>query len=116
MSGSHISIPPDQHHRPRLIRQTVLPQAAGMRAESIESAKPTELRANISPHRPATRAEEGDLGNVRDIMSGTSSDTTPNVPPILVADVPGADVSSGADGLPPRSALSLRQRLVVDAS
>ncbi len=54
-------------------------------------------------------------------MSGASSDATPNIPPLPVVDVPipevpGADVSSGAGGLPPRSALSLSQRLIVDAS
>ena len=38
-------------------------------------------------------------------------------PPIPVPDCrAGADVPAGADGLPPRSALSLRQRIVVDAS
>ena len=33
-----------------------------------------------------------------------------------VPDVPGADVPTGAEGLPPRSALSPRQRVVVEAS
>jgi pimeloyl-ACP methyl ester carboxylesterase len=37
-------------------------------------------------------------------------------PPVPVPDVPGADVPAGADGLPPRSALSPRQRMVVEAS
>jgi pimeloyl-ACP methyl ester carboxylesterase len=37
-------------------------------------------------------------------------------PPVPIPDVPGADVPSGAEGLPPRSALSPRQRVVVDAS
>ncbi|BBX98596.1 alpha/beta hydrolase family protein [Mycobacterium lacus] len=37
-------------------------------------------------------------------------------PPVRIPDVPGADVPSGAKGLPPRSALSPRQRIVVDAS
>jgi dienelactone hydrolase len=45
---------------------------------------------------------------------------TPNAkpidPPIPLPDLPGADVPAGADGLPRRSALSARQRLVVDAS
>ena len=43
-------------------------------------------------------------------------DTDPIDPPIPVPDVPGADVPAGADGLPPRSALSRRQRMVVEAS
>lgn len=37
-------------------------------------------------------------------------------PPIPVPDVPGADIPAGAEGLPPRSALSPRQRLVVEAA
>lgn len=37
-------------------------------------------------------------------------------PPIPLPDVPGADVPAGADGLPPRWALSPRQRLVLDAA
>jgi hypothetical protein len=44
------------------------------------------------------------------------SDANPVNPPIPVPDVPGADVPAGAEGLPPRSALSPRQRVVVDAS
>ena len=43
-------------------------------------------------------------------------DTDPIDPPIPVPDVPGADVAADAGGLPPRSALSPRQRMVVDAS
>ncbi len=43
-------------------------------------------------------------------------DADPIDPPIPVPDVPGADVPAGADGLPPRSALSPRQRMVVEAS
>jgi pimeloyl-ACP methyl ester carboxylesterase len=43
-------------------------------------------------------------------------DTDPIDPPIPVPDVPGADVPAGADGLPPLSALSPRQRMVVEAS
>lgn len=43
-------------------------------------------------------------------------DTDPIDPPFAVADVPGADVPPGAGGLPRRSALSPRQRLVVEAS
>lgn len=37
-------------------------------------------------------------------------------PPVPVPDVPGADVPAGAGGLPPHSALSPRQRMVVEAS
>ncbi|BBZ49863.1 alpha/beta hydrolase family protein [Mycobacterium heidelbergense] len=47
-------------------------------------------------------------------------DPDPVDPPVPVPDVPGAlegaDVSPGAGGLPPRSALSPRQRLVVEAA
>ena len=43
-------------------------------------------------------------------------DTDPIDSPIPVPNVPGADVPADADGLPPRSALSPRQRMVVDAS
>lgn len=43
-------------------------------------------------------------------------DTDPVDPPIPVPDVPGADLPPGAGGLPPRAALSRRQRAVVDAS
>ena len=43
-------------------------------------------------------------------------DTDPIDLPVPVPDVPGADIPAGADGLPARSALSPRQRLVVDAS
>jgi hypothetical protein len=43
-------------------------------------------------------------------------DTNPIDPPIPVPYVAGADVPADADGLPPRSALSPRQRIVVDAS
>jgi alpha/beta hydrolase family protein len=58
----------------------------------------------------------------RDGITSTfvTSDANPVGPPISVPDVPGAlaggDVPAGAEGLPPRSALSPRQRLVVDAS
>jgi pimeloyl-ACP methyl ester carboxylesterase len=48
-----------------------------------------------------------------------TSDTDPIDPPIPVPDVPGAPdarVSPGAGGLPPRSALSPRERMVVEAS
>jgi len=45
-----------------------------------------------------------------------TSETNPLNPPIPVPDVPGADVPVGAEGLPPRSALSPRQRVVVEAS
>ncbi|HUE31439.1 MAG TPA: alpha/beta fold hydrolase [Mycobacterium sp.] len=45
-----------------------------------------------------------------------TSETDPSEPPVPVPDVPGADVAARADGLPPRSALSPRQRMVVDAS
>lgn len=47
------------------------------------------------------------------------SDADPIDPPIPVPDVPGArgaDVPTSADGLPRRSELSLRQRMVVDVS
>jgi pimeloyl-ACP methyl ester carboxylesterase len=44
-----------------------------------------------------------------------ASDTDPIDPPIPVPDVPGADVPP-AGGLPPRSALSARERMVADAS
>jgi Prolyl oligopeptidase family len=37
-------------------------------------------------------------------------------PPVPISDVPGADVPSGAQGLPPRSALSPRQRITVETS
>ena len=37
-------------------------------------------------------------------------------PPVPIPDVPGGDVASGAEGLPPRSALSARQRITVDSS
>ncbi len=37
-------------------------------------------------------------------------------PPFAIPDVPGADVPPGAEGLPPRSALSPRQRVVAEAS
>ncbi|MGZ4510886.1 MAG: alpha/beta hydrolase family protein [Mycobacterium sp.] len=43
-------------------------------------------------------------------------DTDPIDPPIGLPDVPGADVPAGAPGLPPRSALSPRQRATVEAS
>ncbi|MEB4208386.1 alpha/beta hydrolase family protein [Mycobacterium sp. 94-17] len=43
-------------------------------------------------------------------------DSDPIDPPIPVPDVPGADLPAGAGGLPPRSALSSRQRMVVEAS
>src|SRR5690242_12292604 len=36
--------------------------------------------------------------------------------PIPLPDAPGADVPPGAEGLPPRSALSSRDRMVVEAS
>jgi hypothetical protein len=35
---------------------------------------------------------------------------------VTVPDVPGADLVASADGLPPRAALSPRQRMIVDAS
>jgi alpha/beta hydrolase fold len=43
-------------------------------------------------------------------------DADPVNPPVPVPDVPGADLPAGAEGLPPRSALSPRQRMVVEAS
>ncbi|GAB1816009.1 alpha/beta fold hydrolase [Mycobacterium sp. MUNTM1] len=45
-----------------------------------------------------------------------ASDSDPIDPPIPVPDVPGADLPAGAGGLPPHSALSPRQRMVVEAS
>jgi pimeloyl-ACP methyl ester carboxylesterase len=44
------------------------------------------------------------------------SGADPMDPPVPLPDVPGADVPSSAEGLPPRSALSPRQRVVVEAS
>lgn len=51
-----------------------------------------------------------------DEVAGTSMGTEPDPidPPLPIPDVPGAD--AGAEGLPPLSALSLRQRAVVEAS
>ncbi len=48
--------------------------------------------------------------------SGTSekSDANPVAPPVRIREVPGAD--AGTEGLPPRSALSLGQRMVVATS
>jgi Prolyl oligopeptidase family len=43
-------------------------------------------------------------------------DADPVGSPVPVPDVPGADLPAGADGLPPRSALSPRQRMVVEAA
>lgn len=43
-----------------------------------------------------------------------TSEADPIDPPVPIPDVPGAD--AGAEGLPPRSALSLRQRIVVESS
>ena len=43
-------------------------------------------------------------------------DADPVDPPVPVPDVPGADVAAGAEGLPPRSALSPRQRMVLEAA
>jgi hypothetical protein len=43
-------------------------------------------------------------------------DLDPADPPIPLPDVPGADVPAGAEGLPPRSALSPRQRAVLEAT
>ncbi|OBJ00033.1 S9 family peptidase [Mycobacterium sp. 1465703.0] len=43
-------------------------------------------------------------------------DSDPIDPPIPVPDVSGADLPAGAGGLPPHSALSPRQRMVVEAS
>lgn len=48
-------------------------------------------------------------------MSNTP-DANPIDPPIPIPDVPGADVPTGAAGLPRRSALSARQRMIIDAS
>ncbi|OMC29244.1 peptidase [Mycobacterium colombiense] len=45
-----------------------------------------------------------------------ASDSDPIDPPIPVPDVSGADLPAGAGGLPPHSALSPRQRMVVEAS
>ncbi len=46
----------------------------------------------------------------------TPPDPDPLNPPVPVPDVPGADVPAGAAGLPPRSALTPRQRIVVEAA
>ncbi|OBI97714.1 peptidase [Mycobacterium alsense] len=43
-------------------------------------------------------------------------DSDPVGTPVRIPDVPGADVPSGAEGLPPRSVLSPRQRMVVEAA
>ena len=52
-----------------------------------------------------------------ELASGfVAPDTDPIDSPIPVPNVPGADVPADADGLPPRSALSPRQRMVVQAS
>ncbi|OBA63774.1 peptidase [Mycobacterium sp. 1100029.7] len=45
-----------------------------------------------------------------------ASDTDPIDPPVPLPDVPGADVPSGAEGLPPLSALTPRERRVIAAS
>ncbi|OBJ23713.1 S9 family peptidase [Mycobacterium sp. 1245801.1] len=45
-----------------------------------------------------------------------ASDSDPIEPPVPVPDVPGADLPAGTGGLPPNSALSPRQRMVVEAS
>ncbi|QLL07990.1 alpha/beta hydrolase family protein [Mycobacterium vicinigordonae] len=46
--------------------------------------------------------------------SAVAGEADPISPPLPIPDVPGGE--AGADGLPSRSALSIRQRLVVDAS
>jgi pimeloyl-ACP methyl ester carboxylesterase len=43
-------------------------------------------------------------------------DADPDDLPVPVPDVPGADVPAGAGGLPPRSTLSARQRMVLEAA
>src|SRR5246127_2141922 len=67
------------------------------------------------PNRPRTgqTRSPGRLGGIASAF--VTSETDPVDPPIPVPDVPGADVGAHA-GLPPRSALSPRERMIVDAS
>ncbi len=51
-----------------------------------------------------------------DSIGFVTPDTDPVGPPVPVPDVPGADVPAGAEGLPPRSVLSPRQRMVLEAA
>jgi dienelactone hydrolase len=53
------------------------------------------------------------IGGMSEI-SGVAGEADPIDPPLPIPDVPGADAS--VHGLPPRSALSARQRMVVEAS
>lgn len=75
-------------------------------------------------HRVATEIDDtvesdGAPRYRRDTIDGMpefseTSEADPIDPPVPIPDVPGAD--AGAEGLPPRSVLSLRQRIVVDSS
>jgi hypothetical protein len=49
-------------------------------------------------------------------VTSQSPAPTPDIPQAALPNVPGNDVPPEADGLPPRSVLSLRQRVVLDAS
>jgi pimeloyl-ACP methyl ester carboxylesterase len=57
-----------------------------------------------------------DGDRVGDSIAFVTSDADPFGSPVPVPDVPGADVPAGAEGLPPRTALSPRQRMVLEAS
>ncbi len=78
----------------------------------------TQTHAEIDDTVGTTHA----LGYRRDSIDGMSeisetsgtSETDPIDPPVPIPDVPGGE--AGAEGLPPLSALSLRQRLVVESS
>jgi pimeloyl-ACP methyl ester carboxylesterase len=85
-----------------LIDKTVLPHALGA---------PPEW-ARIPPNRLGQTSRPGPF---RGIASAFVT-FDPIDPPLPVPDVPGADVDAHADGLPPRSALSPRSRMVVEAS
>jgi hypothetical protein len=85
-----------------LIDKTVLPHALGA---------PPEW-ARIPPNRLGQMPRPGPF---RGIASAFVT-FDPIDPPLPVPDVPGADVDAHADGLPPRSALSPRSRMVVEAS
>jgi hypothetical protein len=49
-------------------------------------------------------------------VTSPTSKPTPDIPQAVLPNVPGNDVPPEADGLPPRSVLSRRQRVVLDAS
>jgi pimeloyl-ACP methyl ester carboxylesterase len=57
-----------------------------------------------------------DVVRSADAETVTPSTPTPTIAQVPVPDIPGNDVPAGADGLPPRSVLSARQRAVLDAS